>query len=193
MEKSANRFARAWATEAPYWTILSCDTRVWVKTRYLEKFKINISSGPIQTKFSTRKRLNTRSILLILTWGEFRRVQDIFKILLISNSKCLAKRWVKYTIVLVCVMLWRHLTLRSKGYCMRISMVVSVLKGGWILVEILLSEVIEWKISNLSPDDKEFKFFIYQYFVISFVIQYIYCNTNLYTALLKSVSYRLPC
>jgi hypothetical protein len=54
----------------------------------------------------------------------------IFKIFSICNTECLAKRWVKYTIVLVCVMLWRHLTLRSKGYFMRISMVVSVLKGG---------------------------------------------------------------
>jgi hypothetical protein len=130
---------------------------VQVKTWYLEKFKINISSGPIQTKFSTRKRLNTRSILLILTWGEFRRVQDIFKILLISNSKCLAKRWVKHTIVLVCVMLWRHLTLRSKGYYARIedSNGGFGFKGGWILVEIFSLEVIQWKISNLSPDDKE--------------------------------------
>jgi hypothetical protein len=35
------------------------------KTRYLEKFKINISTCRIQTKLSTRKRLNTKSILLI--------------------------------------------------------------------------------------------------------------------------------
>jgi hypothetical protein len=42
------------ATEAPYWPILACDTRVRVKTRYFEKFKINISTGRIQTKFSTR-------------------------------------------------------------------------------------------------------------------------------------------
>ena len=36
----------------------------------------------------------------------------------------------KYAIILVCVMLLRHLTPRSKGYFMRISTVVSVLKGG---------------------------------------------------------------
>ena len=35
------------------------------KTRYLEKFKINISSRRIHTKLSTRKRLNTKSILHI--------------------------------------------------------------------------------------------------------------------------------
>ena len=143
---------------------------------------------PYSNEIFYTKALEYKEYFNILTWGEFRRVQDIFKILLISNSKCLAKRWVKYTIVLVCVMLWRHLTLRSKGYCMRISMVVSVLKGGWILVEILLSEVIEWKISNLSPDDKE-NISIFCYFLCNTV----YCNTNLYTALLKSVSYRLPC
>jgi hypothetical protein len=34
------------------------------KTRYLEEFKINISSSRIQTKLSTRKPLNTKSILL---------------------------------------------------------------------------------------------------------------------------------
>jgi hypothetical protein len=35
------------------------------KTRHLEKFKINISTCRIQTKFCTRKRLNTKSILHI--------------------------------------------------------------------------------------------------------------------------------
>ena len=35
------------------------------KTRYLEKFKINISSRRIYTKLSTRNRLNTKSILHI--------------------------------------------------------------------------------------------------------------------------------
>ena len=35
------------------------------KTRYLEKFKINISTRRIQAKFCTRKRLNTESILHI--------------------------------------------------------------------------------------------------------------------------------
>jgi hypothetical protein len=47
--------------------------RVRVKTRYFEKFKINISTRRIQTKLPTRKRFNKRSILLILTpatcWG----------------------------------------------------------------------------------------------------------------------------
>ena len=85
------------ATGAPYWPILACGTSVQVKTRYFEKFKINIS---IQTKFPTRKCLNTRSNSLILTCGEFRRVQEIFKILLIWNTECLAKWWVKYMIVL---------------------------------------------------------------------------------------------
>jgi hypothetical protein len=64
-----------------------------------------ISTGRIQTKFSTRKRLNTRNISLRLTCGEFRGVQEIFKIFWIRNTEYLAKRWVKYTIVLVCVML----------------------------------------------------------------------------------------
>jgi hypothetical protein len=35
------------------------------KTRHLEKFKINISTRRTQTKFCTRKRLNTKSILHI--------------------------------------------------------------------------------------------------------------------------------
>ena len=42
-------------------------TRVRVKNRYFEKFKIYISTRRIQTKLSTRKRFNTRSILLTLT------------------------------------------------------------------------------------------------------------------------------
>jgi hypothetical protein len=36
---------------------------IFRKPRYFEKFKINISTGRIQTKFSTRKRLNTTSVL----------------------------------------------------------------------------------------------------------------------------------
>jgi hypothetical protein len=80
------------ATEAPYWPILAWDTRVRVKTQYFEKFKINISTGRIQTKFSTRKRLNTRSILLRLTCDKFRRVPEIFKFFSIWNIECLAKR-----------------------------------------------------------------------------------------------------
>jgi hypothetical protein len=46
------------------------------KTRHLEKFKINISTRGIQTKFCTRKRLNTRSISVGFTCGnseEFKR------------------------------------------------------------------------------------------------------------------------
>jgi hypothetical protein len=43
------------------------------KPRYFEKFKIDISIRRIQTKLPTRKRFNTRSILLTLTpamcWG----------------------------------------------------------------------------------------------------------------------------
>jgi hypothetical protein len=35
------------------------------KTRHFEKFKINISTLRTQTKFCTRKRLNTKSILHI--------------------------------------------------------------------------------------------------------------------------------
>jgi hypothetical protein len=40
-------------TDAPYWPILACGTRVQVKTRYFEKFEINIYTCHIQTKFST--------------------------------------------------------------------------------------------------------------------------------------------
>jgi hypothetical protein len=118
------------ATEAPYWPILACDKRVRVITQYFEKFKINISTGRIQTKFSTRKRLNTRSILLRLTCGKFRRVQEIFKFFLDMKYRMFGQAESKYAIILVCVMLLRHLTPRSKGYFMRISTVVSVLKGG---------------------------------------------------------------
>jgi hypothetical protein len=64
------------------------------KTRHLEKFKINISTRRIQTKFCTRKRLNTRSISLRLTCRKFRRVQEIFQIFWIWNLESLAKRWV---------------------------------------------------------------------------------------------------
>ena len=44
------------------------------KTRYLEKFKINISSRRIHTKLSTRKRLNTKSILLYILSGNDTKV-----------------------------------------------------------------------------------------------------------------------
>ena len=40
-------------TGAPYWPILACGRRVQVKTRYFEKFEINISTCRIQTKLST--------------------------------------------------------------------------------------------------------------------------------------------
>jgi hypothetical protein len=41
------------ATAAPYLQILACGTRVQVKTRYFEKFEINISTCRIETKLST--------------------------------------------------------------------------------------------------------------------------------------------
>jgi hypothetical protein len=44
------------------------------KTRYFEKFKINISSRRIHTKLSTRKRLNTKSILLYILSGNDTKV-----------------------------------------------------------------------------------------------------------------------
>jgi hypothetical protein len=48
---------------------------VRVKTRYFEKFKINIFTlCRIQTKLSTRKHLNTRSILLTWLWANSWRV-----------------------------------------------------------------------------------------------------------------------
>ena len=53
------------ATGASYWPIFAQCTQVRVKTRHFEKFKINISTRSIQTKFCTRKRLNTKSILHI--------------------------------------------------------------------------------------------------------------------------------
>jgi hypothetical protein len=53
------------ATGASYWPIIAQCTQFASKTRYLEKFKINISTRRIQTKFCTRKRLNTESILHI--------------------------------------------------------------------------------------------------------------------------------
>jgi hypothetical protein len=52
------------------------DRRVGVKSRYFEKLKINISTGNIQMKFSTRKHSNTRSILLlwlVANYEEFKR------------------------------------------------------------------------------------------------------------------------
>ena len=41
------------------------NVQVRVKPDHLEKFKINISTRRIKTKFCTRKRLNTESILHI--------------------------------------------------------------------------------------------------------------------------------
>jgi hypothetical protein len=85
-------FTRAWG----YGSSLLANFSVWQarasKNPIFEKFKINISTGHIQTKFSTRKRLNTRSILLLLICGKFRRVQEIFKFFSIWNIECLAKR-----------------------------------------------------------------------------------------------------
>jgi hypothetical protein len=50
---------------APYSPSIARDTRVRAsKTRYFEKFKINISTSRIKTKLYTQKRLNTKSILL---------------------------------------------------------------------------------------------------------------------------------
>jgi hypothetical protein len=53
------------ATGASYWPIIAQCMQFASKTRYLEKFKINISTLRIQMKFCTRKRLNTESILHI--------------------------------------------------------------------------------------------------------------------------------
>jgi hypothetical protein len=163
------------ATGAPYWPILACGGRVRVKTgknptsypgpgyevgknpifwKIQNKY---ISTGRIQTKFSTRKRLNTRSISLRLICGEFWGVQEIFKIFSIWNTEYLAKRWVKYTIVLVCVMLWRHLTPRSKGYFLRISTVVFVLKGGKYSLRYLYRKQLSEKYDIYRRTIKSFK------------------------------------
>jgi hypothetical protein len=53
------------------WPRIQRRAHVRVKTRYFEKFKINISTLRIQTKLSTRKRFNTRSILLTLPVSKF--------------------------------------------------------------------------------------------------------------------------
>jgi hypothetical protein len=59
-----------------------------VKTRYFEKFKINISTlCRIQTKLSTWKRLNRRSILLALTLSKFWRVKKIFMWLVLNDER----------------------------------------------------------------------------------------------------------
>ena len=107
-----------------YWPILVCSTHVQVKTRCFKKFKINISTCRIQTKLSTQKRLNTRSISLWM----LKSLEDIQ--VFYMKCKMFGQAVSKYTIVLVCVMLWRHLTPHSKGYVMRISTAVFVLKGG---------------------------------------------------------------
>ena len=53
------------AKGAPYWPSITQYTRVRVKPDIFEKFKINISARCIHTKLSTRKRLNTKNLLLI--------------------------------------------------------------------------------------------------------------------------------
>jgi hypothetical protein len=50
------------ATRAPYWPSIAQYTRMLVKPDIVEKLKINISTRRIQTKLSTRKHLNTKSI-----------------------------------------------------------------------------------------------------------------------------------
>jgi hypothetical protein len=100
------------------------------KTRPLEIFKINISTRRIQTKFCTRKRLNTKSqyfthIAVRQMTKRSRDIQDFpdmkFRIFGQTVSKCM--------IVSVCVIFWRHLTPRSKGYFVRISMVAFISRG----------------------------------------------------------------
>jgi hypothetical protein len=123
------------AMGAHYWPILACGTRVRVTTRYSEKFKINISSPPYSNETFHTKALEYKWYFtpIDLFW----RVQRVFNFFLHMKYRMFGQAVSKYTIVLVCVlMLWRHLTHRSKGYLMRISTVVFVLKGGKILAEI---------------------------------------------------------
>jgi hypothetical protein len=51
-----------------------------------------------------------------------RDIQDLVDM----KSRIFGQAVSKYMIVSVCVMLWRHLTPRSKGYFMRISMVAFI-------------------------------------------------------------------
>jgi hypothetical protein len=55
-----------------------------------------------------------------------RDIQDFLDM----NFRIFGEAVSKYMIVSVCVMFWRHLTPRSKGYFVRISMVAFIWKGG---------------------------------------------------------------
>jgi hypothetical protein len=66
------------------------------KTRYFEKFETNISARRIQTKLSTQKRLNTRSILPVLpmTSSEKFRRYSTFSLYEIQKYNILLFRFV---------------------------------------------------------------------------------------------------
>jgi hypothetical protein len=90
---------------------------VRVKTQYFEKLKTNISTGRIQTKFSTRKRLNTRSILLlwlVANCEEFKKYSS-FSRYEIQNVWPSGEK--KYTIVLLYVMLKNLITFDHPQKC----------------------------------------------------------------------------
>jgi hypothetical protein len=100
------------------------------KTRHLEKFKINISTRRIQTKFCTRKRLNTKSILHYIAFQQMTKSSRDIQDLVDMKFRIFGQAVSKYMIVSVCVLFCRHLTSRSKGYFVRITMVVFIQKGG---------------------------------------------------------------
>jgi hypothetical protein len=94
------------ATGASYWPIIAQCTQVRVQTRHLEKFKINIFTRRIQTKFCTRKRLNSEykeyftHIAVQQMSKSSRDIQDLVDMKFIIFGQAVSK----YTIVSVCVM-----------------------------------------------------------------------------------------
>jgi hypothetical protein len=58
------------ATGAPYWPILACGMRVQVKTRYFEKFEINISTCSIQNETSYIKALGYKEYFTAIDLGK---------------------------------------------------------------------------------------------------------------------------
>ena len=92
------------ATGASYWPIIAQCTQFASKTRYLEKFKINISTRRIETKFCTRKRFEYREYFTHIAVQKMTKSSGDIQDLVDMKFRIFGQAVSKYMIVSLCVM-----------------------------------------------------------------------------------------
>jgi hypothetical protein len=122
-------FARAWGSGSS----LLANFSVWQarasKNPIFWKIQNKYFYWPYSNKIFYTKALEYKEYFTSVDLWQIPKSSKDIQVFLDMKYRMFGQAASKYAIILVCVMLLRHLTPRSKGYFMRISTVVSVLKG----------------------------------------------------------------